>query len=81
MVSVVPNPTVDEADLILARSLERSGFLALYDALGAEVLTLVVPSDQSRMPFSTAALIPGLYHFAVRSNGLIIGAGKLSIIR
>lgn len=80
-VSVVPNPSVDEAALVLARTLEQTGSFVLYDALGAEVLRFVVPKDQFRIPFSTAALVPALYHYQVRGSVGIVGEGKLSIIR
>ncbi|MBK8499183.1 MAG: hypothetical protein IPL52_10265 [Flavobacteriales bacterium] len=80
-VSVVPNPATDEATLVLTRTLEQTGAFVLYDALGAEILRFVVPTDQFRIPFSTAALVPALYHYQVRGSAGIVGEGKLAIIR
>ncbi|MBV6405229.1 MAG: hypothetical protein GFGODING_01996 [Flavobacteriales bacterium] len=79
--NVVPNPTGDNATLVLAHTLEQPGVFILYDAIGAEVLRFVVPDDLLRVPFSTVRLAPALYHYQVRGNAGIVGEGKLSVIR
>ena len=81
VVKIIPNPASDEASVLLTRTLEQTGSLVLYDALGSEVLRVTVPKYEFRIPFSTATLTPALYHYRMHGNAGIIGEGKLSIIR
>jgi hypothetical protein len=80
-VTVVPNPAVDEATLVLDRELDEPGSFVVYDAVGAEVMRQVVPIEMPRLAFSTASLAPALYHYQVRGPSGVIGVGKLTIVR
>jgi hypothetical protein len=80
-VAVVPNPASDEATLVLEHELEEPGTFVVYDALGAEVMQQAIPIEMPRMAFSTASLVPALYHYQVRGPSGIIGVGKLTIVR
>ncbi len=80
-VSVVPNPAKDEATLVLTREIEVPAWLTLYNAVGSEVLRMLVPKGTMRLPFTTTNIAPGLYHYAVLSSGGLVGNGKLTIVR
>ncbi len=80
-VAVVPNPTTDEASLVLTEEWEEPGIFIVYDALGAEVLQHTVPGNTLRYAFSTALLAPALYYFQVREPSGSVSHGKLSIVR
>ncbi len=80
-VSVVPNPTSDEATLILARPLEGSSTLIAYNAVGKEVLRMIIPAETLRTVFNTSTLAPGVYHYALLSQDGTLGYGKLTIVR
>jgi hypothetical protein len=79
--SVVPNPAIDEALLVLGMQLEGQGVFILFDAMGAEVLRYTIPADMPRFAFSTASLAPALYLYQVRGQSGVIGKGKLTIVR
>lgn len=80
-VVVVPNPTIDEATLVLTQQLEGTVIFVVYDALGAEVMRYTVPAETPRFAFSTASLPSALYHYQVRGPSSIVGVGKLTILR
>lgn len=79
--SVVPNPAMDEATLVLIEALAAPGQLVFYNALGGEVLRMRVPEEQQRTSLSTAQLAPGVYHYRVLTGDVELGMGKLSIVR
>jgi hypothetical protein len=79
--SVVPNPTSDEATLVLAEPLDAPGVFIVYDALGAEVLRHLVAAESLRHIVNTEALAPALYYFQVRGSAGLLGVGKLTIVR
>jgi hypothetical protein len=78
---VVPNPADDQATLVLPAPLVESARLLLTNAMGAEVMRLQVPADQSRFSFSTRGLVPGIYHYTVLNPMGVIGGGRLAIER
>ena len=80
-VSIIPNPTSEEATLVLSGMLEEAGMLVVYDAVGKEVLHIRLPAETLRVPFSTSGLAPALYHYRVHSRGESLGTGKLTIVR
>ncbi|MBL7965321.1 MAG: hypothetical protein JNM31_15905 [Flavobacteriales bacterium] len=80
-VVVIPNPAVDEASLILARTLDGPGTFIVYDALGTVVMRQALPNEMPRMHFSTASLVNAHYHYEVRGPTGVIGSGKLVIVR
>lgn len=80
-ISVIPNPTADEAILVMAQELKVSGTLTMYDALGAEVLRYRIPAGTVRFTFSTEPLAPALYHYKVLTTYSGVGHGKLTIVR
>ncbi|MEZ4758112.1 MAG: hypothetical protein R2817_14905 [Flavobacteriales bacterium] len=79
--SVVPNPTSDEATLVLAEPLDDPGVFIVYDALGAEVLRHLVAAESLRHIVNTEALAPALYYYQVRGPSGLLGVGKLTIVR
>ncbi|MBV6405231.1 MAG: hypothetical protein GFGODING_01998 [Flavobacteriales bacterium] len=80
-VAVVPNPTSDEATLVLDRELEEPATFVMYDAVGAEVMRLTVAVEMPRLAFSTTGLAPTVYQYRVQSRTGAIGNGKLTIVR
>jgi hypothetical protein len=80
-VAVVPNPAVDEATLVLTEQLYGPGVFVVFDAIGAEVMRLMIPVEQERFTFSTTDLAPAMYHYQVRGPSGLLGDGKLTIVR
>lgn len=80
-VGVVPNPTRDQATLVLEKPLDASGVCIIFNAIGVEVLRYSIPMDMARFEFSTSSLPSGLYHYRVRGPSGTVGAGKLTISR
>lgn len=80
-VSIIPNPTSEEATLVLSGMLDEAGMVVVYDAVGKEVLHIRLPAETLRVPFSTSGLAPALYHYRVHSRGESLGTGKLTIVR
>ncbi|MBZ0206654.1 MAG: hypothetical protein K8H89_10035 [Flavobacteriales bacterium] len=81
IVGVVPNPARNEATLMLERPLEEAGTFLVYNTVGNEVMHLVVPPEELRIPFSTRDLAPGMYHYRVMTSRGMAGQGKWSIVR
>jgi hypothetical protein len=79
--SVIPNPAMDEATLLLSEALNGTAVFIVYDAVGAEVLRHNLPIETPRYAFSTATLAPGMYHYKVLSAAGVFGDGKLTIVR
>lgn len=80
-VGVVPNPARDEATLVLDRPLDEVGAFVVYNTVGKEVMRLVVPTEELRVPFSTGDLAQGMYHYRVMTSRGMVGQGKWSIVR
>lgn len=78
---VVPNPAGEEAALVLSRALYEPGRLLVYNALGAEVLRVVIPAEVKRATFATSCLAPGLYQYKMVVQTGALGNGKLTIVR
>lgn len=80
-VRVVPNPASDEASLMLTRETDEPAYLTLYNAVGSEVMRVLVPKGVLRHAFSIASIAPGLYQFKVLGPNGLAGDGKLTILR
>jgi len=80
-VSIVPNPTRDQATLVLGKPLDAPGVFVIFNAIGNEVMRNSIPRDMVRFQFSTTSLATGIYHYRVRGPSGFVGEGKLSIIR
>ncbi len=80
-ITVIPNPAMNEATLILSEPLGSTGQLVLYDLLGAEVARFTLPSEVLRFDFQTNRLAAAVYHFHVTDDTGSIGRGKLSVVR
>lgn len=78
---VVPNPAVDEATLLFSEEQKEVMTFVVFDALGAEVMSLTVPAGAVRFAFSTSGLAPALYHYQVRGPSGNLCSGKLTIVR
>lgn len=80
-VSVIPNPTSDDAILLLTQPLDAQGTLVVFNAFGAVVMREAVPEGITRFAFSTTELAPALYHFHVSGPRGALGNGKLTVVR
>ena len=80
-IGVVPNPTRDQAALVLEKPLDAPAVFIILNAIGVEVIRHSIPMDMVRFEFSTTSLAAGLYHYQVRGPSGNMGEGKLSIIR
>lgn len=80
-ITVIPNPAVDEATLVLEHALDAPSTFIVFDALGAVVLQQALPAEMLRIDFSTALIAPALYHYEVRGPSGVLGTGKLTIVR
>ena len=81
IIGVVPNPTRDQAALVLEKPLDAPAVFIIFNAIGVEVIRHSIPMDMVRFEFSTTSLAAGLYHYQVRGPSGNMGEGKLSIIR
>lgn len=79
--NVIPNPTNNEATLVLEQMLDEPGVFVVFDALGSEVLRYSVPIETLRFRMNTVSLAPALYHYQVRGPSGLLGVGKLTIVR
>ncbi len=79
--AVVPNPTRDQAVLVLGKPLNRPGTLLLFNAMGQEILREAIPSELTHLEFSTVRLAPGPYQYRVEAGDALLGYGKLTIVR
>jgi|GEM_PF-1367464 len=76
---VIPNPAHDQATLVLPEPLTEQTWLVLNNALGAEIMRLLIPKDQLRTAFGTQGFAPGIYHYTLMDSSGTLGNGRLAI--
>ncbi|MFZ1694321.1 MAG: hypothetical protein WAT74_14070 [Flavobacteriales bacterium] len=79
--ALVPNPTKDQAVLVLNAALNDPAWLVMVNALGAEVFRTLIPADQPRTELGLAGLASGIYHYTLVGAQSTIGSGKLAVER
>lgn len=80
-VTIIPNPTVDEAALVFMAPWEKPVVMITYNAIGEEVARMVVPAGTPRFIFNTSTLAPAVYHYRVLERMSLLGSGRLTIVR
>lgn len=80
-ISISPNPFSTSTNLRIANLNETTNNeLRIYDLLGREVRTQLIPNHQSQFTVERANLQAGIYIYEVRNEGQIAGRGKLIIV-
>lgn len=81
LAAVHPNPTRDAATLTYNLPNEAEGEFKLTSTTGQELFTVKLQGGKQFYKFSTTQYLPGVYYYALSSNGNTIAYGKLVIIR
>lgn len=79
--TVVPNPAMNAATVVLQEELDNPVVFVVFNAIGAVVLREEVPAKSIEWPFSTASLPPTFYYYQVHGASGMIAEGKLAVIR
>lgn len=81
LITIIPNPVVDEAVLVFTTPWKTPVVIITYNAIGEEVTRMMVPAETTRFAFKTGTLAPAVYHYRVLERTNLLGSGRLTIVR
>ncbi|HNI44922.1 MAG TPA: T9SS type A sorting domain-containing protein, partial [Chitinophagales bacterium] len=78
--AIAPNPTDGDISFVAKQTCEETTQVEVYNALGQQVATTILPAYESVTIISLAWLNTGIYFVQFKQNNVILQTEKLTII-